>query len=50
MSHMRLEMGHRGIPATDFRHGPERLAAAARRLGLPPEIVSWFQTNMGRAV
>lgn len=49
MSHMMLEMGRRGIPVTKFQYGPERLAAAARRLGLPPEVVSWFQTDLGRA-
>lgn len=49
MSHMMLEMGWRGIPVTQFRYGPERLAAAARRLHLPTNVVGWFESDMGRA-
>ena len=50
MSHIMLEMGWRGIPVTDFKYAAERLAAAARRLHLPSNVVDWFQKDMGRAV
>lgn len=45
MSHMMIEMGGRSIPSVQFRREPERMAAAARRLGLPDDAVSWFERN-----
>ncbi|MCI0722471.1 MAG: hypothetical protein L0338_26405 [Acidobacteria bacterium] len=50
MSHLMLEMGWRGIPVTQFEFGPERLAAAARRLRLPANVVAWFESDMGRGL
>ena len=43
MSHVMLEMGWRGIPITQFMYDAERLAAAARRLHLPTDVVDWFE-------
>jgi hypothetical protein len=48
MSHIMLEMGWRAIPVTEFQYGPERLAAAARRMQLPQEVIAWFESNLGR--
>jgi hypothetical protein len=50
MSHITLEMGWRGIPITQFTCDAERLAAAARRLHLPSDVVDWFENRMGQAV
>ncbi len=50
MSHLMLEMGWRGVPVTQFEFSPERLAAAARRLRLPANVVAWFESDMGRAL
>ncbi len=50
MSHMMLEMGWRGIPVTQFKYKPDRLAAAARRLHLAANAVVWFESDMGRGV
>lgn len=50
MSHITLEMGWRGIPLTQFMYEAKRLAAAARRLHLPCDVVEWFENDMGRAV
>lgn len=50
MSHVILEMGSRGIPVTQFAFEPKRLAAAARRLQLPRDVVAWFENDMGRTV
>lgn len=50
MSHITLEMGWRGIPITQFMYEAKRLAAAARRLDLPRDVVDWFENDMGRAV
>ena len=49
MSHVMLEMAARGIPVTEFKYAPERLAAAAKRLHLTASVVGWFETDMGRA-
>ncbi|MGB4057258.1 MAG: hypothetical protein WBK77_04160 [Alphaproteobacteria bacterium] len=49
MSHMMLEMGWRGIQITQFQYEPERMATAAQRLRLPPEVVDWFRRDIGRA-
>ena len=49
ISHLTLEMGWRGIPVTQFKYIPERLATAAKRLGLPKNAVAWFEADMGRA-
>lgn len=48
MSHMRLEMGQRGISIGQFKYGPERLVAAARRMRMPASVVTWFANDMGR--
>jgi hypothetical protein len=50
MSHITLEMGWRGIPITQFMYEAKRLAATARRLHLPCDVVDWFENDMGRAV
>jgi hypothetical protein len=50
MSHVTLEMGWRGIPRTQFVCDAARLAAAARRLHLPTDVIGWFENDMGRAV
>jgi hypothetical protein len=50
MSHIMLEMGWRGIPITQFMYDAERLAAAARRLQLPRDVIDWFEHDMGQAV
>jgi len=49
MSHVMLEMAARGIPVTEFKYSPERLAAAAKRMHLTASVVGWFETDMGRA-
>jgi hypothetical protein len=49
MSHVTLEMGRRGIPRTQFAYDAARLAAAARRLQLPGDVVQWFENDLGRA-
>jgi hypothetical protein len=49
MSHLMLEMGRRAMPITECQHDPARLAAAARRLRLPPQAVSWLERDLGRA-
>ena len=48
MSHVMLEMGWRGIPVTEFLYRSERLAAAARRMHLPQEVIVWFESDLGR--
>jgi hypothetical protein len=48
MAHLMLEMGWRGAPMTQFRYEPDRIAAAARRLRLPENVIFWFETDMGR--
>jgi hypothetical protein len=50
MSHIMLEMGWRRIPITQFIYDAERLAAAARRLQLPRDVIDWFENDMGQAV
>lgn len=49
VSHLKLEMGWRSIPMTQFRIEPMRLAAAARRLGFPSQAVVWLAGGCGRA-
>ncbi|MDZ7712733.1 MAG: hypothetical protein U5L06_06320 [Rhodovibrio sp.] len=46
MSHMMVEMGWRGIPITNFKYTPERLASAAKRMGMPIEVIAWFKSEM----
>lgn len=46
MSHMMLEMGWRGIPVTKFKYAPDRLAAAARRMDMPANVVKWLDNNL----
>jgi len=41
LSHLMVEMGERGIPATDFAHSGNRLAKAARRLGMSKRVQRW---------
>lgn len=48
-SHIMLEMNSRGIPITDFDYVPARFAAAAERLKLPPAVVDWFASDLGRS-
>jgi hypothetical protein len=48
-THVMVEMAERAIPATDFQYEPERLAAAAERLGHSDDIVAWFAANCGGA-
>jgi hypothetical protein len=50
MSHVTLEMGWRAIPVAQFMYDAGRLAAAAKRLRLPSDVVEWFENDMGRAV
>ena len=49
MSHIMIEMGHRSIPATEFKLEPDRLAAAAKRLGFPPEAAQWLMHQQGKS-
>lgn len=41
-THLMLEMGDRAIPATEFDHDADRTIAAARRLGLAPNVIEWI--------
>ena len=52
MSHLILEMGRRAMPITECQHDPARLAAAARRLRMPRQAVTWLErleSDLGRA-
>jgi len=40
-THMMLELADRAIPITQFDHEARRIAAAARRLGLPESVEKW---------
>jgi hypothetical protein len=48
-SHIMLEMGWRGIPLMHFKYEPDRLAAAARRLRLPANVIAWFESGQPRS-
>jgi hypothetical protein len=48
MSHLMIEMGRKAFPITEFPYEPERLAAAARRLGFPAPVLSWFESDLER--
>ncbi len=45
MSHIRLEMGRRAIPVTDFAFDPERFAQAAMRLKFPEYAIEWIRNH-----
>lgn len=49
MSHLIVEMGNRALPLTQFPFESLRLSAAAKRLHLPPNAISWFDANLGRS-
>ncbi|MBX3562612.1 MAG: hypothetical protein KF780_12475 [Sphingomonas sp.] len=42
------ELGDRGIPITEFQQTDEREAAAARRLGLPKNVIDWLASMKRR--
>ncbi len=42
MSHMRVEMTGRGIPIIKFKFEPQREIAAARRMRLQEDVISWL--------
>lgn len=49
-THVMMEMAERAIPATDFQHSPERMVAAATRLGLPPHVAAWVGQDFSKDV
>lgn len=41
-AHITIEMGVRGIPATQFPYSLDRMTAAAKRLNLPEAVFNWL--------